>query len=78
LWISIDLSPPKEKSIAHFADDKLTRISICPVVAREDMDGIKLYFSASGWEWSALQEPRLCCAFIAKVKTVTRPRVLMR
>jgi len=48
--VDLDLKPgQKEKAIAHFADDKLTRILDLPVVRREDMDGIKLYLGAAGW-----------------------------
>jgi phosphomannomutase len=39
----------KEKTSAHFADPKLTRLLDWPVVRREDLDGIKLYLGEAGW-----------------------------
>ncbi len=48
--VDLDLKPgQKEKAIAHFANEKLSRILDLPVVRREDLDGIKLYLSADGW-----------------------------
>jgi len=48
--VDLDLRPgQKEKAIAHFSSEKLSRILDLPVVRREDMDGIKLYLSEDGW-----------------------------
>jgi len=48
--IDLDVQPgQKEKAIAHFTDDKLTRILDLAVVYRENMDGIKVYLSEGGW-----------------------------
>ena len=48
--VDLDVKPgQKEKAIAHFSSDKLTRILDLPVVLREDMDGIKVYLSDGGW-----------------------------
>ena len=48
----IDLSVnhgQKEKAMAFFSDEKLTRFHIWPVSHREDLDGIKLYLDGIGW-----------------------------
>jgi len=48
--VDLDVKPgQKEKAIAHFSNDKLTRILDLPVIRREDMDGIKLYLGDAGW-----------------------------
>ncbi|PYU68246.1 MAG: phosphoglucosamine mutase [Acidobacteria bacterium] len=48
--VDLALKPgQKEKAIAHFSNDKLSRILDLPVVRREDMDGIKLYLGETGW-----------------------------
>ena len=39
----------KERVIAFFSDEKLTRFHTWPVARREDLDGIKLYFEGIGW-----------------------------
>ena len=39
----------KERVIAFFSDEKLTRFHTWPVSRREDLDGIKLYFEGIGW-----------------------------
>jgi phosphomannomutase len=39
----------KERVIAFFSDEKLTRFHTWPVARREDLDGIKLYFGGIGW-----------------------------
>ena len=39
----------KEKAIAFFSDEKLTRFHSWPVSRREDLDGIKLYLDEIGW-----------------------------
>jgi phosphomannomutase len=48
--VDLDLKPgQKEKALAHFSGNKLTRILDLPVVRREDTDGIKLYLGDAGW-----------------------------
>jgi phosphomannomutase len=48
--IDLDLKPgQKEKAIAHFSDEKLTKLLDWPIVRRENMDGIKLYLGEVGW-----------------------------
>jgi phosphomannomutase len=39
----------KERVIAFFSDEKLTRFRTWAVSRREDLDGIKLYFAGIGW-----------------------------
>src|SRR5215468_4041089 len=39
----------KERVIAFFSDEKLTRFHTWPVARREDLDGIKLYLDEIGW-----------------------------
>ena len=39
----------KEKAIAFFSDQKLTRFHSWPISRREDVDGIKLYLDEIGW-----------------------------
>ena len=39
----------KERAIAYFGADNLTRVLDWPVVRREDMDGIKVYLGDIGW-----------------------------
>lgn len=39
----------KEKAIAFFSDEKLTRFHSWPISRREDLDGIKLYLDEIGW-----------------------------
>ena len=39
----------KEKAIAFFSDEKLTRFQSWPISRREDVDGIKLYLDEIGW-----------------------------
>ena len=39
----------KEKAIAFFSDEKLTRFHSWPISRREDVDGIKLYLDEIGW-----------------------------
>jgi phosphomannomutase len=39
----------KEKAIAFFSDEKLTRFHRWPISRREDLDGIKLYLDEIGW-----------------------------
>jgi len=39
----------KEKAIAFFSDEKLTRFHIWPVTGRENLDGTKLYLDGIGW-----------------------------
>jgi alpha-D-glucose phosphate-specific phosphoglucomutase len=48
--VDLDLKPgQKEKAIAQFSGDKLSKILEWPVVRRESMDGIKLYLGDIGW-----------------------------
>jgi alpha-D-glucose phosphate-specific phosphoglucomutase len=48
--VDLDLKPgQKEKAIAQFSGDKLSKILEWPVVRRESMDGIKLYLDDIGW-----------------------------
>jgi phosphomannomutase len=48
--VDLELRPgQKEKAIAHYANASVTRILDWPVVRREDLDGIKLYFGDIGW-----------------------------
>jgi phosphomannomutase len=39
----------KEKAVAYFADDTLTRFLDWPVTKRENLDGIKIYLDEIGW-----------------------------
>ncbi|MGC2420397.1 MAG: phosphoglucomutase/phosphomannomutase family protein [Candidatus Acidiferrales bacterium] len=39
----------KEKALAYFADEKLTRLAEWPVVRRENLDGVKMYLGDAGW-----------------------------
>jgi alpha-D-glucose phosphate-specific phosphoglucomutase len=39
----------KEKAVAHFRDEKLTRLLDWPVVKKESMDGSKAYLGDIGW-----------------------------
>jgi phosphomannomutase len=39
----------KEKALAYFADEKLTRLLEWPVVRRENLDGVKIYVGDAGW-----------------------------
>jgi phosphomannomutase len=48
--VDLDVKPgQKEKAIAHFSSDKLTRLLDWPIIRREDMDGIKIYLAEIGW-----------------------------
>jgi alpha-D-glucose phosphate-specific phosphoglucomutase len=48
--VDLDLKPgQKEKAIAQFSGDKLSKILEWPVVRRESMDGLKLYLDDIGW-----------------------------
>jgi alpha-D-glucose phosphate-specific phosphoglucomutase len=48
--VDLDLKPgQKEKAIARFSGDTLSKILEWPVVRRESMDGIKLYLGDIGW-----------------------------
>jgi phosphomannomutase len=48
--VDLELRPgQKEKALAHYANASVTRILDWPVVRREDLDGIKLYFGDIGW-----------------------------
>ena len=48
--VDLDVKPgQKEKAIAYFSSDKLTRLLDWPISRREDMDGIKIYFGEIGW-----------------------------
>ena len=48
--VDLDLRPgQKEKAIAHFSSRKLSRVLDHPVVRRENLDGIKVYFGEAGW-----------------------------
>ncbi len=48
--VDLDLKAgQKEKAIAYFAGGKLKKLLHWPVVKREDMDGIKVYFGETGW-----------------------------
>ena len=39
----------KEKAIARFSDAKFRKLLDWPIVRREDMDGVKVYFGEIGW-----------------------------
>ncbi|MGB6471948.1 MAG: phosphoglucomutase/phosphomannomutase family protein [Candidatus Acidiferrales bacterium] len=39
----------KEKAIAHFSSDRLTKLLEWPIVKRENLDGIKVYLGDAGW-----------------------------
>jgi alpha-D-glucose phosphate-specific phosphoglucomutase len=48
--VDLDVKPgQKEKAIAYFSSEKLTRLLDWPVTRREDMDGIKIYLGDIGW-----------------------------
>ena len=48
--VDLELHPgQKEKAIAYFSNDKLTKILDWPVTKREDLDGIKVYLGDIGW-----------------------------
>jgi len=48
--VDIDVKPDrKEKAIAHFSGGNLKKVLDWPVVRREDLDGVKLYFGEIGW-----------------------------
>lgn len=48
--MDIDVQPGrKEKAIAHFSGGNLKKVLDWPVVRREDLDGVKLYFGEIGW-----------------------------
>jgi len=48
--VDLNVKPgQKEKAIAFFADQKLTRFHSWPISRREDVDGIKLYLDEIGW-----------------------------
>jgi phosphomannomutase len=48
--VDLELRPgQKEKAIAYFSREDVTRIFDWPVVRRENMDGIKLYLGEVGW-----------------------------
>ena len=48
--VDLNVKPgQKEKAIAFFSDEKLTRFHSWPISRREDVDGIKLYLDEIGW-----------------------------
>ena len=48
--VDLNVKPgQKEKAIAFFSDQKLTRFHSWPISRREDVDGIKLYLDEIGW-----------------------------
>ena len=48
--VDLNVKPgQKEKAIAFFSDEKLTRFHSWPISRREDLDGIKLYLDEIGW-----------------------------
>jgi phosphomannomutase len=48
--VDLNVKPgQKEKAIAFFSNEKLTRLQAWPVSRREDLDGIKLYLDGIGW-----------------------------
>jgi phosphomannomutase len=48
--IDLELAPDKkERALAYLADGNLTRMLEWPVVRRENLDGIKIYFGDIGW-----------------------------
>ena len=76
--VDLDVKPgQKEKAIAHFSSDKLTRILDLPVVHREDLDGIKVYLSDGGWVLvRASGTENLLRVYCETSKQETRDRVL--
>jgi len=48
--VDLDLKPgQKEKAIAYFSDNSLSKLQEWPVARRENMDGIKVYLGDIGW-----------------------------
>lgn len=48
--LDLDAKPgQKEKAIAHFSGDRMSKLLDWNVTHREDMDGIKLYLADNGW-----------------------------
>src|SRR5215472_711104 len=48
--VDLNVKPgQKEKAIAFFSDEKLTRFHRWPIRRREDLDGVKLYLDEIGW-----------------------------
>ena len=48
--VDLNVKPgQKEKAIAFFSDERLTRFHSWPISRREDLDGIKLYLDEIGW-----------------------------
>src|SRR5260370_42701568 len=71
--VDLEVKPgQKEKAVAYFSGGKLKKLQDCPVIRREDMEGIKLYLGEIGWarvRASGTQNPLRRCSQTSQPET---------